>query len=169
MGKHRSMKNFQQLRAFSSLAVGALAANDLSSGPLGPALQEDYFLTSIDGTWSMIGVALEGPIVVGVAHGDYTAPEIEECLEVLLVRPGDKIAKERANRLVRTIGVFDQNTTPEQLNDGKSLKTKLNWSLGGDADGLQGIQMWAHSLFGGTLSGGALLKFQGKFNGRWQV
>ncbi len=161
------MGSFQQLRAFSALSIGALAANDVVSGGVGPLLEEDYRVTSMDGVWSIIGAVNEGPLVFGVAHGDYTAAEIEECLEASLTRPGDKIAKEQANRLVRTIGVLNNEQVPDIFNEGQAVKVKLNWALDGDADGVQGIQMWVHSLFSGTLTTGQLLKFQGVLNGFW--
>ncbi len=161
------MNNFQQIRISTQYAVGALTVNNLTSGVLGPTLTDDYRVTSIDGVWSMIGVDGEGPITVGVAHGDYTAQEIEDCLLASQTRPGDKIAMERSNRLVRVIGVFDQDQNPEKLNDGRKIKTRLNWRLDGDADGIIGLQVWSFSQFAGTLTGGALLKFQGVFNGFW--
>ncbi len=161
------MARFQQLRTATSHAVGALTADDVSASQFGPTLEEDYRVTSIDVTWSMIGVAGEGPIEFGVAHADYSAAEIEECLEVSVSRPGNLIERETARRLVRVIGVFDQDETPEKFNDGRPMKTRLNWRLDGDADGIGPLVAWTRSRFAGTLTGGALLKWNGVMNGFW--
>ncbi len=68
----------------------------------------------------------DGPITVGYAHGDYTVTEIKECIEAQgSINPSDKIANERANRLVRIVGAITPSRTT--LNDGKPIKTRLNW------------------------------------------
>ncbi len=166
MAKH-NMSRFQQLRTATSHAVGALAADDVSAGQLGPTLQEDYFITSIDLAWSLIGVAGEGPLEFGVAHPDYSASEIEECLEVSVGAPNNMIERETARRLVRVIGVFDGDEVPEKINDGRPIKTKLNWRVDGDADGIAPLVVWVRSRFGGTLTGGAIIKWNGVMNGFW--
>ncbi len=81
-------------------------------------------------TWSIEGlVATEGPITVGLAHDDYTVTEIKEALEAAAaIDPGDKIAQEQANRLVRVVGTLGQAT--EALNNGEPISTKLNWLIG---------------------------------------
>ncbi len=86
-----------------------------------------------------------GPVIVGVAHSDYTSAEIEAYLEAASSWDiGDKIVKEVRSRLVRVIGVFD---IPEgvgqavRLNDGRAIRTKLNWLLAeGDTLGF-----WAYN------------------------
>jgi len=45
---------------------------------------------------------------------------------------GDKISNERSSRLVRTIGFFTGapgTDASKSFNDGKPMKTKLNWLL----------------------------------------
>ncbi len=163
----KSYKNFQLLRTAAFHNLGALASDDVSASQLGPTLNEDYFCTSIDLNWSMVGLAGEGPIEFGVAHADYSATEIEECLEVSVSAPNNLIEKERANRLVRVIGIFDQTTVPERINDGRPIKTKLNWRCEGDADGIGPLVVWTRSRFSGTLTGATILKWAGQLNGFW--
>ncbi len=76
---------------------------------------------------------LDGPVLCGYAHGDYTVGEIKECIESGgSIDVGDKLAQEKANRLVRIVGTFSNNGTDQAdvtLNDGKPIKTKLNWLI----------------------------------------
>ncbi len=89
---------------------------------------------SMKATWSMENVdILDGPVLVGYAHGDYTVGEIKEAIESggsIVV--GNKIVQEQANRLVRIVGAFTNNGTDNAdvtLNDGKPIKTRLNWLI----------------------------------------
>ncbi len=139
-------------RALATLAsdtaiVNALAANAVSS----------YRATSVKATWSVIGLtAGEGPITVGLAHDDYSLTEIKECLEAAAsIDPGDKIAQEQANRLVRVVGVC--SVEAPSLNDGKPISTKLNWLIGVG----HSINMFAYNEFTGALTTGAVLNMQG--------
>ncbi len=76
-----------------------------------------------------------GPIEVGIAHSDYTAAEIQAVFtSTTSWNEGDKIGQEIGKRLVRSIGVFEVSggslvTDLHVLNDGKPIKTKLNWIL----------------------------------------
>ncbi len=86
-------------------------------------------------TWGLNDLTVpQGPITVGYAHSDYSVTEIKECLEAFAaIDQGDKIARERANRLVRIVGTFpSQGVSLGQavLNDGKPISTKLNWLIG---------------------------------------
>ncbi len=76
-----------------------------------------------------------GPVLIGVAHGDYSLVEINEYLEQTdSWDEGNKIQQEVSKRLIRRIGTLGapaagnaQDTTV--LNDGKPIKTKLNWII----------------------------------------
>ncbi len=87
-------------------------------------------------TWEDIAASVDDGLEFGLAHSDYTAAEIEECLESQnSIDLGDKVAQEQANRLVRTVGRISGQTvsTPDaggvQFNQGRPLKTKLNWKM----------------------------------------
>ena len=73
----------------------------------------------------------QGPILFGYAHSDYSVTEIKEAIEAAAaISVGDKVAQEKANRLVRLVGSFQPDDTGEQVfNDGKQVSTKLNWLI----------------------------------------
>ncbi len=120
-----------------ALDLGTLAPQTLISADNAQTVDEKTLVSSIRATYSLGDVTLAagvGPIIVGVAHSDYTDAEMEAVLENTGAwRPSDKVAEEISKRLVRIIGSFStegsvagSNVT---LNDGKPIKTKLNWML----------------------------------------
>ncbi len=120
------------------------------------AADEEYRVLSMKGTWTVRDLAPSaGPVVVGFAHGDYTATEVEEALEAeAAMNRGDKIANEKARRLVRRVGVF--NTTEQVLNDGKPISTRLNWHI---PEGTV-INLFVYNQTGATITAGSV-----QFNG----
>ncbi len=137
MAAKRSGNNRRRMRGYRKLPVdaealgGTVAADDVTSTLFTPVLTESRRITSAVLTWAWHDITVgDGPIVVGLAHSDYTAAEIEECLEAAGAwDEGDKVAQEQAKRLVREVGTFSDGTTDQELNDGKPIKTKLNWLL----------------------------------------
>ncbi len=126
------------VRITGSVAVGALASGDVISGAFTTASVESYRLKSINlsYSWTEIQALIDDGFEFGVAHSDYTAAEIEECLEATeAIDLGDKIAQEKTNRLVRTIGRINSGNLvtagsgSSQFNDGRLRKTKLNWLM----------------------------------------
>jgi len=70
----------------------------------------------------------EGPVTVGYAHSDYSVTEIKEAIEsALSISVGDKVAQEKANRLIRIVGEI--SSEDPILNEGRPIKTKLNWFI----------------------------------------
>ncbi len=134
------------------LAIGTLASETLVSAPFDETVNERTFATSMVATWSMRDFTDGGgigPIMVGVAHGDYTDPEIEAWVENTgSWNEGDLVQqREVGRRLIRKVGTFDsigRNNADEVvvLNDGKPLRTNLKWML------LQGqtLRLWAFNL-----------------------
>ncbi len=114
----------------AGLAAGALAANDAVVGAVMNAAVDKNRITSIDWSWAIDDMtAGEGPVMVGVAHSDYTASEVEEAIEAGGAYDiGDKVAGEQANRLVRIIGTL--SAEEPRLNDGRPIKTRFNWLIG---------------------------------------
>lgn len=102
-----------------------------------------------------------GPVLVCVAHSDYTQAEIDAWIE----RTGawsqaDLIAEEVRRRKIRRIGIFpipsvDGDSTV--LNDGKPISTKLNWTL---LTG-QGLKFHCYNLGTANLIGSSNANFQG--------
>ncbi len=137
--------NLRRVRVTTSPAVGALAADDVTSVAITAAVADKLRIMSLDATysWSDIQQITDDGLTFGVAHSDYSAAEVEECLEANgSIDLGDKIAQEQANRLVRTIGTFSGLATAAgggiTFNDGKPVKTRLNWLLSeGDT-----LNMW---------------------------
>jgi len=96
--------------------------------------------------------------MIGYAFSDYTVAEVKECLESQAsIAPGGKIENERANRLVRIVGAFPGAAADEVLNDGKPIKTRLNWSIPiGDS-----VDIFAYNEGGSTLTTGGLIEADG--------
>ncbi len=122
----------RKVRLAATLPVGALASLDVgATQALHAVATEKFRVTSIDATynWDDLTGGDTG-LTFGVAHSDYTAAEIEECIEASgSIDRGNKIAQEQANRLVREIGTFETDGTQGLFNDGKPVKTKLNWVM----------------------------------------
>ncbi len=131
----------------------AFTTKDVQSAIFGETVNERTLISSIDATYTLTAVTPvigQGPIVCGVAHSDYSTAEIEEWLENTAGwNEGDMIGQEIQKRKIRQIGAFDvadDAVDGFSLNDGKAIKTKLNWML------LQGqtLRSWAYN--GGLVS-----------------
>lgn len=156
------MRGYRKLKLNETMSLATLAAGDVISQAFGGTLNERRVITSLVGLWSLRNLtAGQGPVEVGVAHSDYTAAEIEECLENLgSWDEGDLIAEEQTRRKVRMIGAFSGETTDETLNDGKPIRTKLNWVVAsGDT-----LQVWAWNRDSGTLTTGSQVVLDGHLN-----
>ena len=133
MAKHRTARgtgrlqqNIRGVRVDTSLALSTLAAADLVSVAAVAASDTEYLMMSADLTYAISGlIAGEGPIGFGIMDGDYTDTEAEEAIEAFsAIDLADKIAQERANRKVRSIG-----SAFVVFNNGNSKKTKFNWKV----------------------------------------
>lgn len=114
-------------------------------------VQKDTWCSSVVATWSLSDVTAvvnTGPLVVGLSHSSYSLAEVEEWLEKLdQWDSGDLVAREISGRKCKVVGVFQ---TPEgvafanTLNDGRVVKTKLNWLF---EEG-QTVSVWAYNSGG---------------------
>ncbi len=132
-------------------------------------LTHDARITSIELSYNLVGSTLgEQPISMWICHSDYTLTEVEEVIELTgLLGPGEMIERERSKRLVRHIGDIthvDQTAESVGLNDGKPIKTRLNWLI---PDG-KTITMVSYNNTGSPLTTGAVVRVMGKINGYWQ-
>ncbi len=164
--KRRGRKfNLRPIRVNSGLSIGALASADVISGAITNNATNNMRITSahLSYSWADIQAAIDDAAAFGLAHGDYTAAEIEECLEAGgAMDKGDKIALEHSSRLVREIG---QMTGPHDtvgagvsFADGRVVKTKLNWNLSiGEA-----LQAWVRNNSGVVYTTGSTLAIAGK-------
>ncbi len=130
MGKKPRKFTLRKVRATPITSLGALASGVAVNNDYFGAADADYLVTSVENTWSYEDhTAGEGPITCGYAHGDYSVTEIKECLESASINMGNMIQRERARRLVRIVGAFSGQNVSETLNDGKPIKTRLNWKI----------------------------------------
>ncbi len=163
-GKRRRYRGvWRQVPIDFTLALSTLADNDLIAGTLTNNAVDSLRAMSLKATWTLEGAtASEGPITVGIAHGDYSAAEVEEWYEAIgAMNRSDKVAAEQAGRLCRRVGTFAAlQTGAENMNDNKPIKTRLNWLI---SPGLN-IQAWAHNDSGGALTTGAVVHVQGVLN-----
>jgi len=158
-------RDLQWVQVDVSLTLGALTQNDLIGVAMTTVSNEAFRALSVQGTWSLHNLTPgEGPIVVGVAHGDYTDSEVEAAVEAdeSMVR-ADKIAQELADRLVRRVGSFPGALAEEVLYNGVEIYKRLNWA---HSTG-QALRMWAHNRSGANLNTGGVVNFTGKLLIRW--
>ncbi len=142
----------------TSVALGALVTGDVLSGAASAAAANTLRIISLDMAWGIVdlGAGSDDGFTFGVAHSDYSAAEIEECLEATgSMDIGDKIEQERANRLVREIGTVSPQAAVAgggaTFNDGKRVKTRLNWVLAiGDS-----LSVWVRNASSANYTTGA--------------
>ncbi len=142
-----------------TLALATLASNTLLGALFDETPDETVFALSLECTWSMAEhTPAEGPIVVGVAHGDYTDAEIEAVIENTgSWDRGDLVQQEVARRKVRIVGVFDGLLSEEKLNDGLPIKTVLKFEI------LTGktLRLFAYNRDASSLTTGSLILING--------
>ncbi len=155
-GKRRTdMSRYLRGEVTERLDIGSLASKVAIKTDFSDPVVERFRVSSLVATYSMDDFtkgADKGPILVGIAHSDYLVSEIEQFVEQLSSwDDGDLSEQEVAGRLIRKIGVFN---TPEvsgvsvSLNDGRPIKTKLNWSL----RTAQTLALWAYNLGNGAVA-----------------
>ncbi len=149
------------------LDLGTLAAKTLIAGAFDESANQRMLVSSIVATWTLDGmVAGQGPILFGIAHSDYDSPEIEAVIENTgSWDEGNKVAQEIAKRQVRIIGTMvgpmDTGTDDVVWNDGKPVKTKLNWILNTSDT----LDLWAYNLSTAALTTAApVLRASGHAN-----
>ncbi len=161
--RRRRSFNLRKVRVAETIGITALAAGDVITGFLTNASTDPFRLVSVDLNYSVVnlGAAIDDGQEFGLAHSDYTAAEVEECLESQAsIDLGDKVAQEQANRLVRSIGRATGSGVTgggRAFNDGKPMKTKLNWLLStGDQ-----LNVWIRNGSGIVYTTGAAMSVQG--------
>ncbi len=138
----------------ATLATITAIKSTLLASPVG----SPYRVMSVKATWSVVPfTAGDGPLVVGISHGDYTITEIKEFIESAgSIDVGDKIAQERSKRLIRIVGTHS-SVTDNTLNAGRPITTKLNWliPLG------KTLSFWIYNDGAGSLTTGSFQKVNG--------
>ncbi len=166
----RRFRRYLRGNVEASLALVTLGNNTLLGAAFASVVEERTFVTSLDASWSLKDltvVAGDGPIIVGVAHSDYSDAEIEAFVENTGGwSEGNKVAQEIAKRKIRIVGTFADFGADASalgtyvLQDGKQIHTKLNWIL---TTG-QTVKHWAYNAGSSALTTGATLHTFGKCN-----
>ncbi len=158
-GRPRRRRRFslRRVRIAAFVTVGALASLDVTSGSITNAVSDPIRVITADLSISIadLGATIDDGQEIGLSHSDYSAAEIEECLEAAgAIDRGDKIANERANRLVRSLGQVTETASAGaglDWNGGQPKKIRLNWLLNtGDS-----ITLWIRNGSGVVWTTGA--------------
>ena len=161
-GKNR--RGFVAIPFFTELPLSTLADNTVITASI-LTFSEDIFIISADVQANLNAApGGQGPLMVGLAHGDLTIAEINEALDAEVTDPDDIIAKERARRPVRRVGVFPALSSDEVLAQGQSQRIVMRFSVGND----HALNMFCVNRSGGPLTGAAIVTFVGTLFGRWQ-
>ncbi len=139
----------------TSLSMTTLGAKTSVKANFDNVVNERTLVSSIVAAYSLREFTLntdDGPIMVGLAHSDYTAAEIDEFVENTgSWDEGNQISQEIAGRKIRIVGIFTApagTTSPTVLNDGRKIKSKLNWMLLQS----QTVAVWAYNLGASALA-----------------
>ncbi len=156
--------HLRKVKIASEFAIGALAALDVITGAMTNVVADKLRLISVNLSYGISNHAavIDDGYTFGLAHSDYSAAEIEECLESgASIDLGNKVSQEQANRLVREIGqingagVVVSEGIP--FNDGMPVRTKLNWLLSeGDS-----LNVWVRNASGAIYTSGTTLVISG--------
>ncbi len=146
--RRRRMGRYIRGAVDEDMALGTLAAKTLVIQTFGNTVTERSLVSSVQLLWSMVGKSVadnQGPIMVGLCHSDYTAAEVEAWIEQQNSwQESDLVAREISGRKIRRVGVFPEqgaDLSTQVLNDGKPIKTKLNWILNAG----QSLDFWAYN------------------------
>jgi len=136
------------------LSLGTLAAKVVVGVVMDNVVNERTLVSSIVASYSLRNMTQTsdvGPIMVGLAHGDYSDAEIEAWLENTgSWNEGAKVEQEIAKRLIRIVGTFGTAEVTAGgivLADGEKIKTKLNWIVNQG----QTLKIWYYNLGGQPL------------------
>ncbi len=158
-GKARKGKRKMYLQTIISTSIASLAAGDVVKTDHGAVVVDRVYALWAKGVWSLNNNgASDGPVMVGLVHGDYTAAEIEEALEAAgSWDRSDKIAVEQARRKVRRSGTFAGLDTAEKLANGVEIYQKLGCII---EDG-ETLSMWARNTDPATRAASGSVNFNG--------
>ncbi len=147
--RNRKFRRYIRGQVDESSLGGTLAALTVVSTVFDETVNERTFVSSLKAAWSLDNwtpTSGAGPVLVGVAHSDYTDAEIEAFIETTgSWNETDQIAQEVGKRKIRVVGIFKgpaDALTFEHLNDGNQFTTKLGWIL---TQG-QTLRLWQYNM-----------------------
>lgn len=160
MAKKRGNKNFRAIRVSALVSLGTLADNTHVKATLLDNTDQEMYVVSADLMWTVRDhTGAEGPLIVGLSHGDYTVGEIKEWYESSgSATTADMIALEQSRRRCRDAGMFSGALSDENLNDGKPIRTTCKFSI---AEGAK-LDFWVRNDSGAALTTGAEVICSGK-------
>ena len=143
-----------------SVELSTTGAGTVVSEPFDETVNERTFALSIDAVYSLRNLtAGQGPILIGIAHSDYTSAEIEEWIENTgSWNEGNLTEQEISKRKIRQIGIFDGEVADEVMNDGVAIKIPLKFILNQG----QGLRLWVYNKSGAAFTDGAYVYADGK-------
>ncbi len=150
----------RKVRVQATITLSTLAAKDLLAAAMIGVSTSDYRIVSTDLTWGLNNLTEgDGPILVGLAHGDYNDAEVEEAIEVANINQATKTEQEQANRLVRDVAILGAQGAGTQFvaNGGEPIKTRLNWRINTG----KSVSMWAYNLDTAAMQTGAIVTATG--------
>ncbi len=132
MAKRRSRKGGLKVARFDAqVALSTLGAATIILGDMLGTINNEHYAISMDAYVSVQDhTAAEGPLDVGVAHGDYTTTEVGEWFNSTnLIGGTDQVQKEHNRRKCRDIGRLSGLSTQEILFDGGAKRVRLGFMV----------------------------------------
>ncbi len=170
--RRRRNPNFFMQHFVAQLPLGTLGSSTVVKQAVTAALETKQKMISVDCQFSIdnyTNTPLDGPLVVGFNHSDYTVGEVQEALDTPVSNQGSRTEIERNRRWVRRvgtlvpIGINDGTIGSMVLRNGQPIRTKLNWVINdGDA-----LEFFALNSGSSGLATGAVLNISGTIHGVW--
>lgn len=154
-GRRRRFRKYLRGNVDEDVSLTTLGAKTLAASAFDETVQERTLVSSIRATYTLDSYtksAGDGPIMVGIAHSDYSTAEIEEFIETTgSWDEGDLVQQEVSKRKIKILGVFSipvDETEIGLLGNGSPITTKLNWILN------QGktLQLWGYNMGSSALA-----------------
>ena len=150
---------------FSHSRVLPSTANDAGDSQAILTFGEDIFIMSADVSLVVNGTVGEGPLIIGLHHGDLSITEVIENLDADLTDPDDIIQKERARRPVRMLGMLPMVNAEQALGlPGERRRLKFRFTIG---DG-HSLNLFTINKSGATISSSPVIDLEGLLYGRWR-
>ncbi len=164
-GAKRRYSRLVVLKFDVQISLGTLADNAALLTSIISSFTTAFWCTSADVYWAIDGhTTPEGPLIVGLCHGAYTAAQVVEALDASPNGPDDVIAIEQGRRKVRRSGQFAGTLDPEVLNNGKAIRTKCRWTTGIAED----FELFVVNRHGAPLTTGGQVHARGQLYGNWK-
>ncbi len=146
-----------------NFAPGALAAldNAVVPGRYG-ALVEDFRIIKMDYYIGYTPAAQGDFLLFGIANGELTAQQIEECLESSPLNYNDAIGSEQAGRQVFPLEILGEGSAGGN-SAGIKGSENLRWTFANP----DGWQYFLYNFTGGPIATGSLVEFICKIYGVW--